>query len=74
MEMICADFLAGAHLDNDNPEIPLNSISRYYRFLPSAQRKAFLAESSGRPHEDASSQRTGFVVQEVVLDRVAALT
>ena len=43
-EMICADFLAGAHLDNGNPEILLNSISRYYRFLPSDQRQAFLAE------------------------------
>jgi len=30
-------FLAGAHLDNGNPEILLNwlnSISRYYKFLP----------------------------------------
>jgi hypothetical protein len=27
LEMICADFLAGAHLDNGNPEILLNSIS-----------------------------------------------
>ena len=25
LEMICADFLAGAHLDNGNPEILLNS-------------------------------------------------
>jgi len=24
LEMICADFLAGAHLDNGNPEILLN--------------------------------------------------
>src|SRR6202050_4575292 len=29
LEMICADFLAGAHLENGNPEILLNSISRY---------------------------------------------
>jgi len=36
LEMICADFLAGAHLDNGNPEILLQSISRYYRFLPSS--------------------------------------
>jgi hypothetical protein len=42
LEMICADFLAGAHLDNGNPEILLNSISRYYRFLPSEQQQAFL--------------------------------
>ena len=42
LEMICADFLAGAHLDNGNPEILLQSISRYYRFMPGEQRQAFL--------------------------------
>jgi len=42
LEMICADFLAGAHLDNGNPEILLNSISRYYKFLPGEQQQAFL--------------------------------
>ena len=42
LEMICADFLAGAHLDNGNPEILLNSISRYYSFLPGEQQQAFL--------------------------------
>jgi hypothetical protein len=47
LEMICADFLAGAHLDNGDPEILLNSISRYYKFLPSQQQQAFL-EDLGR--------------------------
>jgi hypothetical protein len=47
LEMICADFLAGAHLDNGDPEILLNSISRYYKFLPSEQQQAFL-EDLGR--------------------------
>ena len=42
LEMICADFLAGAHFDNGNPEILLNSISPYYRFLPGEQQQAFL--------------------------------
>jgi hypothetical protein len=42
LEMICADFLAGAHMDNSNPEILLNSISRYYNFLPGEQQQAFL--------------------------------
>jgi hypothetical protein len=42
LEMICADFLAGAHLDNGNPDILLNSISRYYKFLPGEQQQAFL--------------------------------
>jgi hypothetical protein len=40
--MICADFLAGAHLDNGDPEILLNSISRYYKFLPGEQQQVFL--------------------------------
>jgi hypothetical protein len=42
LEMICADFLAGAHLDNGNPEILLDSISRYYKFLPGEQQQVFL--------------------------------
>src|SRR5580658_9149401 len=33
LEMICADFLAGANLENENPEILLNSISRFFKFL-----------------------------------------
>jgi hypothetical protein len=42
LEMMCADFLAGAHLDNGNPEILLNSISHYYKFLPCEQQQVFL--------------------------------
>ena len=42
LEMICADFLAGAHLDNGNQEMLLSSISRYYRFLPGEQQQGFL--------------------------------
>jgi hypothetical protein len=34
LEMICADFLAGANLDQDDPEILLKSVSRLYKFLP----------------------------------------
>jgi hypothetical protein len=48
LEMICADFLAGAHLDSDNPEILLSSISRYYHFLPEEQKKEFLTAVNGR--------------------------
>ena len=48
LEMICADFLAGAHMDGDEPELLLYSISRYYRFLPKLQREAFLAEVQGK--------------------------
>ena len=44
LEMIFADFLAGASLDGNNPEVLLSSISRYYKFLPSPQQEAFLSE------------------------------
>ena len=44
LEMICADFLAGAHMDGSDPEVLLRSISRYYKFLPASQRGAFLSE------------------------------
>jgi hypothetical protein len=42
LEMICADFLAGANLDNGNPDLLLNSISHFFRFLPGEQRQVFL--------------------------------
>jgi len=42
LEMICADFLAGAHLDNQDPETLLFSMTRFFRFLPEAQKQAFL--------------------------------
>jgi len=44
LEMICADFLAGASIEGENPEILLQCLSRYYQFLPSAQQEAFLSE------------------------------
>ena len=42
LEMICADFLAGANLDNENPETLLFSITRFFKFLPGEQRQEFL--------------------------------
>jgi hypothetical protein len=43
LEMICADFLAGANLDNGDPETLLFSMTRFFKFLPGEQRQAFLA-------------------------------
>ncbi len=40
--MICADFLAGANLDNGNPEALLQSIFQFFKFLPTQQRQTFL--------------------------------
>ena len=42
LEMICADFLAGANLDNGQPDMLLHSLSHYYRFLPVEQKQAFM--------------------------------
>jgi len=41
--MIRADFLAGANLENVNLEILLSSMTRFFEFLPSEQRKQFLS-------------------------------
>jgi hypothetical protein len=46
LEMICADFLAGANLDNGDPETLLFSMTRFFKFLPGEQRQAFLARVS----------------------------
>jgi hypothetical protein len=40
--MICADFLAGANLDEQNPETLLCSMTRFFNFLPGEQQQAFL--------------------------------
>jgi hypothetical protein len=42
LEMICADFLAGANLGDQNPETLLYSMTRFFRFLPGEQQQAFL--------------------------------
>jgi hypothetical protein len=43
LEMICADFVAGANLDNGNPETLLSSMIRVFKFLPGEQRQQFLS-------------------------------
>jgi hypothetical protein len=45
LEMICADFLAGANLDSEDPQILLHSVCRYFKFLPQPQKAAFLADA-----------------------------
>jgi hypothetical protein len=44
LEMICADFLAGANLENGNPEILLQSILRFFEFLPGQAKQTFLQQ------------------------------
>ncbi len=44
LEMICADFLGGASLENANPNALLFSISRLFQFLPPPQKLQFLEQ------------------------------
>ena len=50
LEMICADFLAGAHQSEQNPEMLLWSMTRFFQFLPGEQQQVFLESL----HEKAS--------------------
>jgi hypothetical protein len=47
LEMICADFLAGANLDSGDPEILLRSTLRFFTFLPREHKRAFLNRVAG---------------------------
>ena len=42
LEMICADFLAGANMDNGDPETLLFSAERFFGFLTDDQKQTFL--------------------------------
>jgi hypothetical protein len=44
LEMICADFLAGANLENGNPEVLLCSLLRFFCFLPANHQRRFLEQ------------------------------
>jgi hypothetical protein len=64
LEMICADFLAGANLDNGSPDILLHSMARFFKFLPGEQKHAFLSQISQRAswiRSDANIPVCGFL-------------
>ena len=44
VEMICADFLAGANLDNGDTQILLKSTLRLFKFLPNNDKILFLPQ------------------------------
>jgi hypothetical protein len=46
LEMICADFLAGANLEDQNPDALLQSVARVFKFLPQPQRKLFIEQAN----------------------------
>ena len=47
LEMICADFLAGANADGANPEALMLSLRQIYRLLPLEQQNQFRHEIKG---------------------------
>ncbi len=55
LEMICADFLAGANLENGDPELLLCSMRRFFRFLAPEQQHRFLQELAA---DDIASAKT----------------
>ena len=46
--MICADFLAGANLENGSPEILLRSIMSFFKFLPTQDQQRFLEQMTDK--------------------------
>jgi len=57
LEMICADFLAGANLDLGNPQMLLYSAQRFFNFLSAQQKQEFFAQLG--PHEPNSTKVSG---------------
>ena len=49
LEMICADFLAGANLDNSDAGMLLYSVTRFFKFLSGEQKQKFLASLNQKP-------------------------
>ena len=52
LEMICADFLAGANADGANPEVLMLSLRQIYRLLPLEQQNQFRSEIRNAPCRD----------------------
>jgi hypothetical protein len=49
LEMICADFLAGANLDNNgDPDVLVRALTTSLKFLSQDQRQAFLTSLNGQ--------------------------
>ena len=44
LEMICADFLAGANLENGNSDVLLTSLRRFFAFLSAAHQQQYLRD------------------------------
>jgi hypothetical protein len=47
LEMICADFLAGASIDSGNSNALILSLERLFGLLPQLNQKEFLSKVTG---------------------------
>lgn len=47
LEMICADFLAGANLQDGDPELLLLSVARFFHAIPPQMQQRFLSDLAG---------------------------
>ena len=47
LEMICADFLAGAHSSGGDPNVVLEGVMRTYELMPAPQQTEFLTRLRG---------------------------
>ena len=52
LEMICADFLAGATMEGANPEALMLSLRRVFELLPRDQQNQFLGEITSTSCQD----------------------
>ena len=52
LEMICADFLAGANIEGANPETFVLSLRRVFELLPREQQNQFLGEITSASRQD----------------------
>jgi len=50
LEMICADFLAGASLENPDPSTLSSLVRRFFEFLPADEKRELLGRC-GNAHE-----------------------
>jgi hypothetical protein len=56
LEMICADFLAGANLERESPEILVATLGRYYDCLSSEQKLEFQSHILANGSSELDSQ------------------
>src|SRR3954462_10029327 len=58
LEMICADFLAGASLEDTDQSMLMHLLSRLVTFLPDEQRQHFFSQGAHKTDEQTAEQPT----------------